>query len=364
MLQNRRTSPRFDIITVLEFKLGSKKYDTYFGITRNFSCEGFSLETQCTDFELGDSLEVRLKHPHHDLIVAVPGHVVWKRNAGKFATVMGIRLEETDLENRLRMLETMSAAGDIPVDSFFIDNIDADKEMLHKETPVKNLSPVPKDMPTPEISPEAHEDITPEEPEEEEIVHVYNDSIPLYKKFLSKKLLVYASITAAVAVLLTAAFFLIFENSKDDIKVPVAVPLKEAPIQEEVINKPEPLISTVQNEEETLQELPVPDKPQVSKEPESAKIKQETPAIPPKTPVAIKPPNKKANYVQVGAWSSKANARKMLAKVSKYYPSAYLDAGKKLNKVKIPVKNKAHGYKILKDVKDKLKLNPVLMLEE
>lgn len=363
MSRNRRTSPRHDIITVLEFKLGSKTYDTYFGISRNFSCEGLSLETQCTDFESGDSLEVRLKHPDQALTISVPGHVAWKRNAGKFATVMGIRLEEMDIENRVSMLEALSAAGDIPVDSFFIDTIDDDKEVLHKETPIKASSPAEKEGPAPEIPAEVHEDITPEEPEEEEIVHLYNDSAPP-KKFLNRKFLIYASVTAVVVTLLAVTSFVTFKSSKEDIKPIVAMPLNEAALKEEAIDKPAPQTAALQNDKVKLQELPVPEKPQIPIEAESVKTKQEKPAPPRQTPAAIKPLNKKANYVQVGAWSSKASARKMLAKVSKYYPEAYLDSSKNASKVKIPIKNKAHGYNVLKNIKNKLKVNALLMLEE
>lgn len=346
MIQNRRTSPRFEIITVLEFKLGSKTYDTYFGISRNFSCEGLSLETQCTDFESGDSLDVRFKHPDQALTISVPGHVAWKRNAGKFATVMGIRLEETDLENRLRMLETMSAAGDIPVDSFFTDNIDADKETLHKEAPIKDSNPIQQGGSAPELPTKREKDITPEGTEKKELVQRYFDRASLNEKFLSTKFLIYASITAVIVMLIAVTSFLTIKNGKDDIKAPVKAPVN-APL-------------------ETSQAIkePAPDKPQVSKVPDVVKAKQEKPVVPRKTPTAIKPANKKANYVQVGAWSSKANARNMLVKVGKYYPEAYLDVGKNLSKVKIPVKDKAHGYKVLKDVKDKFKVNPLLMLDE
>lgn len=118
MQTERRTSQRFNIILIIELILSKGLEQTFFGITNNFSYNGLCMETQCSDFEPGEDLEIRLKHPHSDLTVPVTGKVAWKNKADKFAFMTGIKLDEIDMDTRESMLEVMSSAGNVPVNFF------------------------------------------------------------------------------------------------------------------------------------------------------------------------------------------------------------------------------------------------------
>ena len=127
MLTSRRSLQRFDITIALEFKQLRDQSDYFYGITRNYSYDGFCIETQCLAFEQGDSVEIRVKHPQSELVVTAPGEVSWKKKSDKFACLMGIKLNETDIENKLKILGIMSATGDIPIDSFLIGDKKGDE---------------------------------------------------------------------------------------------------------------------------------------------------------------------------------------------------------------------------------------------
>ena len=132
MISDRRAFKRFDIFTVVEFYPLSELPFTSIGLMKNFSCGGFSLEAQHFDFERDDCLEFKFKHPGKDLYVTSTGQVVWKDRTDKFAHLAGIQFKEMDMETRIKMLEIMSAAGDIPVDSFIIEG-ESEQRGVHDE---------------------------------------------------------------------------------------------------------------------------------------------------------------------------------------------------------------------------------------
>jgi cell division septation protein DedD len=484
MIPDRRAYQRFDITTVLEFKLQSEQGGTFVGITKNFSYEGFCLETQCVAFEPGDTLEVRLKHPHTDLTVSVPATVVWKRNAEKFAYLMGIKLGETELDTRVKMLEIMSAAGEVPVDSFILGSSE-DNRIEIEETAAQTLDlnvlhpekAVPEEHGTcdEDIEPEHHRDegllsaegelitgnkseslfketfdtaVSAEGPEAEDMFNeegtvsdmpwpkadtrkeetdqIYDQSAPLLKKVLRNRKVIYSSVAAVLIAVSVYALSLIFKSPGEGIKSPAPVPAQSAFHQEEERNLPVPPVETPSGEvtapglqqpdalqvpkeittQETEQQTPPasqkppdikktedqpafpqegernlpappfetpsgevtapglqqPDALQVPKEITTQETEQQTPPVSQKPP-DIKKPEDQPPYIQVGAWKNPDNAREMLQKIKKYYPDAYLVAGKKFTRVKIPIESESQGKEILKEIEDRFQIKALLTLK-
>ena len=117
MLDNKRKFHRFDNSIFVEFR-PLKKTDEYtLGMIRNFSCAGFSFESQNNDIEPGEDLELKLKHPQSDLSVSVQGETVWKE-ISESACILGIKLKGMNKTAKSKMLEIISTAGKIYSDSF------------------------------------------------------------------------------------------------------------------------------------------------------------------------------------------------------------------------------------------------------
>jgi hypothetical protein len=414
-MNNRRTFQRFDIFTVLEFKLLTANAETFTGITRNFSYEGFCVETQCVAFEPGDSLEVKLRHPNSDLTISVPADVVWKRNADKFAYLMGIKFRETELDTKLRMLEIMSAAGDVPVDSFLSDRSDDDVSG-NRGTGARSrdLNLLPADKPAPEPVQINDEETGPEAFREEESLSTREGSITgkksvsnfdevfkaaqaegpdsedmfneealesdmpwpkantteektahsthLLKQLLGNRIFIYSSISAVLLAVSVYTLSIIFKSPDNSIKSPVPAPVKSAYRQEEALTLPPPPVEVARDKEAAVPSIQQPDEQHISKTESSKVIEQKVPATS-KQPADTTTMDDNAHYIQVGAWRVPDNAKEMLQKIKKYYPDAYLVPGTKLSKVKIPVKDKIQGNMVIKDIEAKFHIKPMLTPE-
>ncbi len=94
MLSEKRAFERFDFFVVLKFKPFSEQAGSFLGITRNFSSEGFSFESQDFNLRPGGTLECRFKQPESDLMVSVPGEIVWKDSVNKLNCMTGIKFRE------------------------------------------------------------------------------------------------------------------------------------------------------------------------------------------------------------------------------------------------------------------------------
>jgi hypothetical protein len=125
MQYEKRKYKRFDIFLIVKFKPSKKASACSLGITRNFSCEGLSFESQNFDLEQRESLEFRIEHPHSDLSVSVPGYIVWKEKT-RFACIMGLKFKETDKEIDSKIFELISASGYMPIDPS-LNNSDLDR---------------------------------------------------------------------------------------------------------------------------------------------------------------------------------------------------------------------------------------------
>ncbi len=114
MLSEKREFERFDFFVVLEFKPFSEQAGSFLGITRNFSSDGFSFESQDFDLGAGGTLECRFKQPESGLMVSVPGEIVWKDSADKLQCLTGIKFREIGEDVKNKILKIMSLAGELP----------------------------------------------------------------------------------------------------------------------------------------------------------------------------------------------------------------------------------------------------------
>ncbi len=119
MLYDKRKLKRYDIFLIVEFKPLNKTDRYSIGITRNLSSEGFSMESQGFDFECGEILECRLKHPDNDLSVTLVGDIVWKKQAW-YKHIIGVKLVEVSEESKSKILSLMSTVQEVTDESALI----------------------------------------------------------------------------------------------------------------------------------------------------------------------------------------------------------------------------------------------------
>ena len=100
MSSDKRSFKRFNLFIVVEFMPLGGRAEPFWGITRNFSEEGFSFESQEFSIENGELLECIFKQPESHQTVSIPGKIVWKEESIKFQCLTG------------------SAAGELPSDFF------------------------------------------------------------------------------------------------------------------------------------------------------------------------------------------------------------------------------------------------------
>jgi hypothetical protein len=115
MLYKRRKFKRFDIPLIIGIKPNKRTAEYFMGITRNFSCEGFSFELHNFEFEQKENIEFKLKYPKSDLCVSFFGDVVWKKQVNT-ECLSGIKLRDMEKETENNFIKTISAFGNIPVD--------------------------------------------------------------------------------------------------------------------------------------------------------------------------------------------------------------------------------------------------------
>jgi hypothetical protein len=140
MIYDKRKVMKFDIPLIMEFKPQNKVTDYSWGLTRNFSYEGFSFETQNFDFEPEEILELKLKFPHSDTFVSVLGDVVWK-SKDKNKCLAEVRLRDMNEEDKKRFLEKISNYRNIPIEWFlYKEDNEVIMKKVHEEKPVKEYS--------------------------------------------------------------------------------------------------------------------------------------------------------------------------------------------------------------------------------
>ena len=107
MSDNKRRQNRFESFLIVEFRSSRKHRDYLIGMTRDLSCEGFSMESQCFEHAKGEVLDIRLKHTQCDIVVNVPGEVIWKKQAW-YKYIVGIKFREVDEDVRSKFKQLIS----------------------------------------------------------------------------------------------------------------------------------------------------------------------------------------------------------------------------------------------------------------
>ena len=323
MLHDKRRHKRFDVSTVVEIK--SLKAPTNFclGITRNFSYEGFSFESQSKDLEVGENIGFKFKHPQDSSYVSDAAKIVWKQRDNKFDYFMGVKFREINKATKSKMLEIVSFAGNIPVDSFLSDK--SDKDIHIEETEATNhefFVDEPETTGQVEDVEAAHDEtfeLDIEEPNDTVLQmdsgQATYDNISPIKKDRRKKIWLYLPIAITIIV----ALFVIFENFNKIFKSPISVSTKSAPHED--IDKKHSIPIVVDAQTGNIE-----------------------------------------YYVQVGAWKYPNHAQEMLVKLKRYYPEAYITVQNNLHKVRIPeIMNKKQGANISKDIEGKFNIKPLVV---
>jgi len=347
MPDNRRTFKKFNIISVVEYKLLTENNDTYFGMMTNFSNGGFCLETQHSHLEPEDNLKLKFKHPESDLSVTCKGHVVWKEIIDNFKCLMGIQFEEMDIDNRINMLHIMSASGDIPIDTLLFDGDIEIGEELDKEP----------DMRMSGLSTGESNKIIPQH----ELDVVSQANTRLGKKKQYNKMLKYVLMVVIFSTALAFTIPVMKENFNKQNKDQLLIPSKSAASQNPGGNIPQSSDYNIQSARAPDQVIPLSVKPHMLKKtgvniPDKKKVTDSNQSPPTKILLEY--------YIQVGSWINPDYAKGTLAQLNKYYPDATIVVHNNFNKIKIPgIKNRTHGNKIIKDIEDKFHLNPLLVLK-
>ena len=112
MLLSRRKFRRFNLPVEVEFKSNSGETEHYWGITKNFSCKGLSLESYGFDFGMNKKLEFKLKFPESRSIVSLMGDIVWKKQVGS-RSLAGIEFRMMNHQLLNKMLREICFHGRI-----------------------------------------------------------------------------------------------------------------------------------------------------------------------------------------------------------------------------------------------------------
>ena len=118
MPKEKRTFKRFNLFIVVEFRPLEGREGPFWGITRNFSDEGFSFESQEYNVEEGGLLECIFKKPENDQIVSITGKIAWKEESDKFQCLTGIKFQDIHKEQKDILSAIMSDAGELPSEFF------------------------------------------------------------------------------------------------------------------------------------------------------------------------------------------------------------------------------------------------------
>jgi hypothetical protein len=111
---------RFNIPLNVKFKPKNDAVEYSCGLTRNFSCEGLSFETQNKEFDFHpqNNLEILLSFPQSGKFVSLSGDIIWNKQIGH-KSLVGVKLRELDKDNKMKILENISNHGNLSVDRIF-----------------------------------------------------------------------------------------------------------------------------------------------------------------------------------------------------------------------------------------------------
>jgi hypothetical protein len=324
MPRNRRSHNRVEVHIVGQFKPLSKPAVPFLGITRDFSCGGFSFESQFSDLGPGDSLALKFKHPDSELVVSTQGIIVWKRNTEKFICLMGIKFRDISDAASSRILKILSAVCDVPVD-FLLSGADTGIDKIR----------------TAEI---AQAD--------------YNEAACTESaRGNNKSLSILIAVTAAAVLIFSLPAQL--DNLIKGIATPEPDSVKLTYYQH---NKENPLLSQTNNV--TLNGLVKEASYKSSHEASMFEPVQYESGQPGLSPTDISGADNAGFYIQVGSWKNPDYARETLDQLIENYPDSYIVVEKEFHVIRIPdIMTKTEGDRIIKDIEDKYNLRPLLALK-
>ncbi len=137
MLDNKRKYERFNLPLVVTFRPSYGVTEYSLGLMKNYSFEGLALETNKFSFITYESLELNLRFPQRGTFVLLHGNVAWKKQSGN-KSMAGIKFKVTDQETQNRVLEKISAIGNMPVSSVSVNKNYRDQYRAGKVTKSKS----------------------------------------------------------------------------------------------------------------------------------------------------------------------------------------------------------------------------------
>lgn len=108
MQPEKRKYKRTDIFLIIHFRLIHNSYEYAIGISRNYSDDGFSIESHSFDYKPGQLMECTIRHPGSKTSVSILGQVVWKKE-GWYDAVMGIKFLHIS-KNNLKAIRELAVA--------------------------------------------------------------------------------------------------------------------------------------------------------------------------------------------------------------------------------------------------------------
>lgn len=376
MAQDQRAFKRFDLFSVIECKpLNQLNKSPFYGIMKNFSYGGFSMETQYNRLEPGERLEFRLKDPKSNEPVTDAGEIVWKDTASKFKCRMGIKFGDEDVENRIKMLEIAAVSGGIPVDFFLseepVDNGKAEapeadtdasfsaelREQMQSGVVQEDIELVNPDHTDTEVGSgeNAEEEPAPEEALEDmdntlerETDQGDDDMASHRERPGGGKKWIYVVVTLVAAAVLGYILSPIYEKKGDELETREMPAGETDTLKSGIIKPPVPVTSELPPAEELIKPI------------ESVRSVTLRPVVP---PVQTRGPE---NYfIQAGAWKNPVYAREMLTKLKKRYPGTYMIDENGFHKIRIPgIRSESEGNNMIKALQQDFRIRPLLVAQK
>lgn len=108
MLTEKRQFERSDIFLIVEFRSLDRTSGINLGVTNNISNGGLSFDSQSSDLNVGEMLNINLKDAGSNLYVSARGKIIWKKDAW-YNCVAGVRFHDMDKETSGRIADFLSS---------------------------------------------------------------------------------------------------------------------------------------------------------------------------------------------------------------------------------------------------------------
>jgi hypothetical protein len=404
MFHERRVLHRYDSFICVKFRATKKSAEYSLGITNNITSEGFNFESQDHGIESGQNIELIFGHPKSNLTVNALGELAWKANIPDSNCLTGVKFKDIDEATKSKMLEIVSDAGGMPVESFRSEQNDIGilqvkekqgAELKFNDVQEKQLVEKPSnkagtDVPSNGLSHKENaaiwdEFITmcveTEEKEEENMMHDpisgfnngdiedrlkhiidngesdASDSTMRNKSTRSVLLFI-----PAIIVVLMATSFALSENINGNFKslfsdIPELTFRQEADMENPVFISDDAVMNDL-TEKETLHTKHI----QTQEKSNILLEEMKTKAYLIKVMVNKDTDENSKYFIQVGTWRNVEYAQEMLTQLKKDYPEAYIVKKVNFHKIRIPgIINKKQGAVISTDIENRFNVKPLIV---